>query len=1207
MKYLRKPIALLLVVIMGLMAMPLTSMITFAEPTPVASGTLNIVPEFKEYVTLDSPDKGWNSSPRDYRFTNIVDFTSDNTSGADDTVTGYCINHGGKFRGEDLTKYLGYRPDESKYFSEFTESQQKGILLTAMFGHPAVDWRDLVYENGTRQDGDTISDAIAATQALLWEFNLGTRTSFELNARNSDWAYNMVAQDKGAERAYTRILSSAQRWLDEGHDWEKLLNDPNMIVWENGETAQVMLTYSGRPIDPFGSISIKKVDENGNGLEGAVFTIYDENGALFEVLEPTSVDNDYTAKTGDINEPDTVPYGTYRIIETKAPAGYKPSQTGWTVVVDEEHKHVQFVVDNLAERELKIHKTSKTTDGKTGTKHISDKVFFVYDYTTSGTIGGLIGSLTTDANGNTTALKLTSNESGQYAIKEAVTDNYTPSALNGYATKKIGGDTYFIIDKSQFAKNGNGVYSFTLDVVNEYIQYGKIQIKKELDVAGKSLKGFYFELYDSKGNIAIDNNTGLEIKGYTNDKGFLTLASDVKKCEIGKTIRSLSDLATVTYGDLYDFTDAEERAALEALGIKESDFVDEFLAGFTSTKALAITDIYFLNENIPTSTLVSWFNSKFSNNWLVYNLDGENVLSPDSTTSKNDLWGLMLEINGVVVGMLYTSPFSSVTEFSVEPGEYTIKETLTENQKADYKSDADSLTKTFEVKAYSTTNVQTVTFLNKSKSAAIKIVKTSEDGVLAGFKFKIEGPNGFSYTTEATDNSGVLYINENIIGADIVAGEYTITEINVPGRYNTPIAQTIEFSTNDINNTDGVTKTVSFNNTLKTYQLTIKKESEDGIVRGIQFNVVGTDIKGNFIEAIVTTGSGDNADNTATLDGLYPGTYYITEIMTEDGRYVIPDAKELVITENSVNTVTFQNVLKKFTVELTKKPAAGAIYGDSSLEGAEYGLYKDGVLIESKVVTVTNGVGKITFSEQVCGEGYYVQEIKAPEGFYLDKNIYTVNADANSVYSEHNIIYVNVTDVEITGKITIYKLKGTEDNNVPEAGAIFHVYLKSAGAYIPNAPDTVAQDFIVTDREDPNDPMGYFGGIATTKELPYGTYIVKQVYGDERFELAEPFEVVIDAEHTSETYTVLNKTTVKPVTITKQDITGTKNLPGAELKLVDEDGNEYTGTTDENGQYVFTVWPAKSYTLTELVAPEGYVLTSEAVTFTLDIYGEVIE
>ena len=159
--------------------------------------------------------------------------------------------------------------------------------------------------------------------------------------------------------------------------------------------------------------------------------------------------------------------------------------------------------------------------------------------------------------------------------------------------------------------------------------------------------------------------------------------------------------------------------------------------------------------------------------------------------------------------------------------------------------------KTFIVTADSDTTVQTVTFLNKSKSADIKIVKTSEDGVLAGFKFKIEGPNEFSYITEATDNSGVLYINENIVGADIVAGTYTITEINVPGRYNTPEKQEVEFSVGDINNTNGVTKTVSFNNTLKTYQLNVKKESEDGIVTGIQFKVAGTDIKGNFIEAIV--------------------------------------------------------------------------------------------------------------------------------------------------------------------------------------------------------------------------------------------------------------------------------------------------------------------------------------------------------------------
>ena len=80
------------------------------------------------------------------------------------------------------------------------------------------------------------------------------------------------------------------------------------------------------------------------------------------------------------------------------------------------------------------------------------------------------------------------------------------------------------------------------------------------------------------------------------------------------------------------------------------------------------------------------------------------------------------------------------------------------------------------------------------------------------------------------------------------------------------------------------------------------------------------------------------------------------------------------------------------------------------------------------------------------------------------------------------------------------------------------------------------------------------------------------------------------------------------VRISKQDVTTGKELPGATLQIIDENGNvvEEWVTTNEPHMIEGKLIAGKEYTLKEIIAPEGYEIASE-IKFTVNADGTVTE
>lgn len=392
---------------------------------------------------------------------------------------------------------------------------------------------------------------------------------------------------------------------------------------------------------------------------------------------------------------------------------------------------------------------------------------------------------------------------------------------------------------------------------------------------------------------------------------------------------------------------------------------------------------------------------------------------------------------------------------------------------------------------------------------------------------------------------------------------------------------------------------VKFNNQLKTGSIKINKQSEDNQNGDREFTITG-----NGKTYTIKTGS----DGIAILSDIpvyNSNNEKIVYTISEKNvpiRYVVPAEQTATLTADATTTKTFKNILKKFTVEVTKQDSETASeQGDGTLAGAVYGLYKDGELVDT-YTTDENGYFKT--KEYVCGN-YTIQEISPSEGYLLDTTVHSLGAEPGKYTIESNLISMTVTEDVVKGNIAIIKHSddGSTQIETPEVGAEFEVYLKSSGSYA-NAVET-ERDYLTCDEN----------GFAQTKDMPYGVYTVHQTVGWDGTEFIADFDVNISENGQTYRYLINNAEFESYVKVVKVDSETGKTIPyeGAGFEIYDSNGQKIsmmfayptpttidTFYTNSEG-YLITpeVLPYGEYSLVEVQAPVGYVLDSTPVSFTV--------
>lgn len=441
----------------------------------------------------------------------------------------------------------------------------------------------------------------------------------------------------------------------------------------------------------------------------------------------------------------------------------------------------------------------------------------------------------------------------------------------------------------------------------------------------------------------------------------------------------------------------------------------------------------------------------------------------------------------------------------------------------------------------------------KVSYGSCKIVKTSEDGKVDGIKFTITG-NGVNQTV-TTANGGKFQLD------NLMPGVYTVTEQSID-KY-------VPQEVHRVTIVAGQVATVNFNNVLKRGNLQVIKSSEDNLVEGVKFHLYGTSLAGIAVdEYAVTDKNGVATFKDVLISGSTP--YTLEEVDTAI-RYVVPEKQTAPIKWNEVTNRDFTNILKKFSVTVTKSDREeGTAQGDAKLSGAVYGIYKGETLVDKYV---TDSDGQFTTKEYVCDSDWTVREITPSEGYLLDKTVHKVGAEPKLFTIEHNLVSNDVTEQVMKGNIAI--IKHTDDGETkietPESGATFEIYLKSSGSF--EAAEEDERDTVVCDEN----------GFAQTKDMPYGVYTVHQTKGWEGREFMKDFDVFISQDGQTYRYLINNANFESYIKVVKIDAETGKTIPyaGAGFQIYDPAGNKVSMTftyptpttintfyTDADGQLV---------------------------------------
>ena len=528
-------------------------------------------------------------------------------------------------------------------------------------------------------------------------------------------------------------------------------------------------------------------------------------------------------------------------------------------------------------------------------------------------------------------------------------------------------------------------------------------------------------------------------------------------------------------------------------------------------------------------------------------------------------------------------------------------------------------------------------FLNENGA-----IENIPDDKLAEVAFKIKhngkyltftGSNGI-YTYKGENNTGTeLKLNKatyNFIANELPARqEYTVYEVSGTTGYSfsiDPVTFTITPA--------GSVKKV-FTNKAMTGTISIVKHSADGVLSGWQFRVTGTAKTGQSYDQTFTT----DANGNITISNLRIGDYKVTEVKTgKTVGYITEESKDIEVKTDTVTTVNIENkpyaniVINKVDAKTGEKVtgATFGIYTDAECEipAQAYTSATDDTLTDA--VITESATGKYTCNflpiESKNGTTYYVKELIAPEGYYLDTNVHAVTLQtANATVSVNNEIGKSDFNEYPYGHgavIKEWKLdNGTADMTADEIAqmkaelekSLYFTVKDSNGKYIT----ATGADGVYTYNGESTSEFKYVlqNSTFTIAELPTGDYTVTEfsTLSDYTIKSENPVKITVVKNQTA-TATFVNERdtgTGKVIKVWKQFDTMTaaeqaeieKNVyftvtdsNGAYLKVKESNGSYiYCGTQKtetkfalKNGAFVIAELPTGEYTVTEFNNAKDY-------------------
>lgn len=455
-----------------------------------------------------------------------------------------------------------------------------------------------------------------------------------------------------------------------------------------------------------------------------------------------------------------------------------------------------------------------------------------------------------------------------------------------------------------------------------------------------------------------------------------------------------------------------------------------------------------------------------------------------------------------------------------------------------------------------------VQFFIKFKTESVgtlDLIKKSEPGIsVEGWEFNIKG-NGIDKNV-SVDSSGHLSV------PGLVAGKYTISEINLPEYMVTPPAQEVTIL-------PGQTTFVEFNNQLKRAALLIYKESYNGKnLEGIPFLVKGTTEAGTSWEHTYYTDSNGIVDVKETdADAPPVGSYTVSELESNVNiGYILPTSKNAVFTYGTTTELHFYNAPKMGSLKVIKTDDLNNHF----VEGVPFRLKGTSYSGDEVDITVkTNKEGVAEFLEIPIGN-FLLYENDVP-AFFVTPDPEEVKV----IYAQTN--EENIQNIAKRTQLNIIKTS-TDMKNV--AGIPFRI------VGIPLAGQEFAVDEVYYTDEN--------GKISV--DLLIGNYSIIELDSNTTIGYIKPESQNVTLEYGSpETVQFFNKLIQNDIKLVKTDEFDDKPMEGIPFGLFDAEGNLIArGETDQNGELVFKdVGYGKGYYIQELEHEQSGYILSDPILF----------